>query len=256
MIKEISRSEYNKVYEFIRQDNGRNYFLRLGLENDRPIYENIIGQSGDKGELKAVLLKRLSGNLQFYAKGEFDEEGFAACISEMRFNSLISPRSYCDRFLNKGLFSTVEDGAIIAKLDSSLIDEYELCAEVQSLKLEDLDEVVHLYEKIFSSFSSKDVMQKRLRSGRGRGVCIRHQGKIVSVVQSEFEELDSALIVGVGTAVDFQGRGLATKCLKVLCKQLAQEGKDLYLQYDNMDAGRIYERLGFKPMDQVRHYKR
>jgi uncharacterized protein len=42
----------------------------------------------------------------------------------------------------------------------------------------------------------------------------------------------------------------------VLCNQLLQEGKDLYLQYDNMVAGRIYEKLGFKPIDVVRNYKR
>lgn len=256
MIKEISKLDYNKVFEFIRQDNARNYFLRLGLESDKPIYENIIGELDEKGELKAVLMKRLSGNLQFYAKEEFDEESFAAFISKMSFNSLISPRSCSDRFLNNGLFSKFEDGAIIAKLDRRRIGEYELYPEVEALRLEDLDEVVQLYKEVFSAFSSKEVMQKRLQSGRGRGVCIRHQGKVVSVVQSEFEELGSALIVGVGTAVDFQGKGLATKCLKTLCKQLAKEGKDLYLQYDNMDAGRIYERLGFIPIDQVRHYKR
>jgi uncharacterized protein len=256
MIKEISILEYSKIYEFIRQDNARNYFIRLGLESHKPIYERIIGELNDNGELKAILLKRLSGNLQFYSKGEFDEEGFISCISEMNFNSLISSRSYCDRFLDKGLFLNYEDGAIIAKLDSRWVGEYELSPEVEALKLEDLDDVVQLYEEVFSSFSSKDVMLKRLRSGRGRGLCIRHQGKVVSVVQSEFEELNSALIVGVGTAIDFQGKGLATKCLRALCKQLAQEGKDLYLQYDNIDAGRIYEKLGFKPIDQVRHYKR
>ncbi|MDF2841107.1 MAG: putative acetyltransferase, partial [Clostridia bacterium] len=65
-----------------------------------------------------------------------------------------------------------------------------------------------------------------------------------------------AIIVGVGTAAAFQGKGLATKCLKVLCSQLLREGKDLYLQYDNMNAGRIYEKLGFQPIDMIRYYKR
>jgi GNAT superfamily N-acetyltransferase len=256
MIKEMSKAEYSKAYGFIRQDNARNYFMRLGFETDKPVYESIIGELSDKGELKAILLKRLSGNLQFYAKGEFDVEGFSACISDMEYNSLISPRSYCDKFLENGLFSKYEEGAIIAKLDRRGIDQCEQYPEVEPLRLEDLDQVVELYKKIFSSFSSKEVMEKRLKSGRGRGLCIRHQEKVVSVVQSEFEESDSALIVGVGTAVDFQGKGLATKCLKAMCKQLAQEGKDLFLQYDNMDAGRIYENLGFKPIDQVRYYKR
>jgi len=256
MLKEILQSDYHKVYEFIRQDSARNYFARLGFESDKSVYESIIGEWDKEGQLIAVLFKRLSGNLQFYAKGEYDVDGFADCISNMEFSTLIAPRSCCDRLLEKGLFGHVKDGAIIAKLSHNKEIHFEAYSEVEPLWAEDLDEVVELYEEVFTAFSSKAVMEKRLRSGRGRGVCIRVQGRIVSVVQSEFEEEDSALIVGVGTAAGLQGKGLATKCLKVLCTMLLQEGKDLYLQYDNMDAGRIYEKLGFEPVDQVRHYKR
>ena len=256
MIREFLQDEYAQVNEFIKQDSARNYFVRLGFESGRSVYKSILGDWDDYGQLKAVLLRRHSGNMQFYANGLFDIDGFKEYISQIEFDTLISPASYADKFLHKGLFSVVENGAIIAKLESGEFKQYEDYPEVEVLKLEDLDEVVQLYEKIFKSFSSKDVMLKRLQSGRGRGVCIRHAGKVVSVVQSEFEELDSALIVGVGTSVEFQGKGLASKCLKVLCKQLTQENKDLYLQYDNMDAGRIYEKLGFKLIDQVRHYKR
>lgn len=256
MIRDVMQNEYSQVYEFIRQDSARNYFIRLGFESGKPVFEKIIGEWDECGNLKAVLFKRLSGNLQFYSNIVFDVNGFAEWIKGMEFESMISPRSYCDKFIHKGLFSSVKDGAIIAKLDRNEVAAFEHYTEVEELKIEDLDEVVSLYEKVFTAFSSKAVMEKRLRSGRGRGVCIRHEGKIVSVVQSEFEEKDSVLIVGVGTDIESQGKGLATKCLKVLCSQLVNEGKDLYLQYDNMDAGRIYEKLGFKPIDQLRHYKR
>jgi len=40
----------------------------------------------------------------------------------------------------------------------------------------------------------------------------------------------------------------------MLCKEMLAEGKKLYLQYDNADAGRLYGRLGFLPIDQVKHY--
>lgn len=256
MIREIMNFEYEEVYKLIREDNARNYFVRLGFESGKPVYERIWGQWDEYERLTAVLLKRLSGNLQFFAGGEFDIDGFAALIKDMEFQTLISPRSYCDGFIDKQLFSSVKDGAFIAKLASTSAGAFETFPEVEVLKPEDLDEVVHLYEQVFTSFSSKSVMEKRLQSGRGRGVCIRQEGRLVSVVQSEFEEKNSALIVGVGTAADFQGRGLASECLKTICHQLGVEGKDLYLQYDNPDAGRIYERLGFKPIDQVRHYKK
>lgn len=250
------RSEHPEIYEFIRQDNARNYFIRLSLESGKQVYENIFGEWDEQGQPNAVLFKRQSGNLQFYAKGAFDEDGIAACISKLEFDSLISPRSYCDKLLDKGLFSNVKDGGFIAKLDKDKTVDFEGYPEVEPLRLEDLDEVEALYKQVFTAYSSKAVMETRLRSGRGRGLCIRQEGRIISVVQSEFEEKTSAIIVGVGTAKDAQGRGLATKCLKVLCSQLLNEGKELYLQYDNMDAGRIYEKLGFKQIDMVRYYKR
>lgn len=256
MVREVEQKEYQTVYNLIRQDSARNYFIRLGLDSSKPVFKNIFGDWDDIGRLRAVLFQRLSGNLQFYAAEDFDAEGFAACISKLEFESLISPRSYSDKLLGKGLFQSFEDIAYISRLDKNKQIEFESYAEVEPLEVKDLDEVIRLYGNIFSSFSSKAVMEKRLISGRGRGVCIKHLSAMASVVQSEYEEKHSALIVGVGTAPEFQGQGLATKCLKVLCRQLLQEGKDLYLQFDNMDAGRIYQKLGFEPIDQVRSYQR
>ena len=255
MIRKLEESEYDRVLNFIKEDNARNYFIRLGFESKKTVYEEIIGEFDKEDNLKAVLLKRKSGNLQFYAKENFNIDGFSEYISKMDFSSLISPSSYCDKFLNKGLFSKVKDGAIIARLsvDNKMMLNNSI-SEVETLKVLDLDEVVNLYEQVFTGFTSKSVMKEKLLSNRGRGVCIRKNGKIVSIAQSEFEDLKSAIIVGVATEPELQGLGLGSKCLEVLCNQLLEEGKDLYLQYDNMDAGRIYERIGFKPIDKVKHY--
>ena len=60
----------------------------------------------------------------------------------------------------------------------------------------------------------------------------------------------------MATRPDYTGQGLATECLQLLSSRLLEEGKNIYLQYDNLEAGRIYERIGFKPIDQVMHYKK
>ncbi|MFT9493788.1 GNAT family N-acetyltransferase [Anaerosolibacter sp.] len=257
MIREILEEEYGEVLQFIEQDIGRNYFIRLGLENTKRVYERIIGEWDHEGKLKAVLFRRKLGNLQFYAWEHFDVEGFAESMGKMEFKALIGPASYCDSFLGKNLFSAVHGGAIIAKL---AVDNHRLRTtvfdEIDVLRVQDLDEVVAIYEKVFTGFSGKPVMEERLNSGRGRGLCIRRNGKIAAVAQSEFEMNHAALIVGVATDPEFQRKGLGTKCVEALCGQLLREGKDLYLQYDNIDAGRIYESLGFIPFDQVMHYEK
>ncbi len=256
MIRPVQQQELPEVKKLVMLDCARNYFVCLGLTADETPFEEILGEWDESGTLKAVLFQRKTGNLQFYAPGGFDVEGFAEKISEMDFKAVIGPSSYCDRFLDRKLFTRTTNGAIIAKraLDGSLPKLF--FPEVEPLGVNDLDQVVRLYGKVFSGFSPAAVMEQKLKNGRGRGVCIRYNGVIVSVVQSEFEMQDTALIVGVATDPDFQGKGLASKCLQVLCHELLFEGKSLYLQYDNMAAGRIYEKLSFRPIDQVKYYIR
>lgn len=256
MIRQISRKEYNLIKEFIQEDIGRNYFILLGLSSEKTPYDKIYGEF-QNDELVAVLFRRHSGTLQFYALESFDVDSFIELISTMDYNSLISPRSFSDRFLEKGIFFSAKDGAYISKLAHNQklkIKDNEY--SVRNIKTQDLDEIVNLYKGCFQSFSPKEVMAEKLEENRGRGVCIEENGEIISVAQTDFETEDAALIVGVATKREYRGRGLATLCLKSLILDLQEEKKDLYLQYDNLDAGKIYERLGFRIIDQVRHYKK
>lgn len=256
MIIEIQPKDYNVVKKFAEKDIARNYFILLGLSGKKQVYHKIFGQYED-GNIKALLFLRKSKTLQFFAPGEFDEDGFVDLISSLEYHGLIGPRSYCDDFLDRGIFSSSSEGAYISKMNKDyIIEPYEKHPNIRDIRIEDLDEIVELYIRSFTSFSSKEVMEEKLHNNRGRGVCIEEKGKIISIAQTDFETKDGAVIVGVATIEDNRCKGLATQCLQVLCSSLLKEGKDLYLQYDNLEAGKIYERLGFKIMDQVFHYKK
>lgn len=270
MIREIQIEEKQMLLDFIKRDNARNYFVRLGLEGEKAVFEKIYGEFDGKGLVKAVLLKRLSGNLQFFATEIFDLEEFSKIIKDMEFDYLISPATCCDPFSGRGLFSSEIEGAYIAELkkeewNSQPVEKValgevkksrELETRVEPISTSDLYEIVELYKEVFNSFSSDAVMRKKLETGRGRGVCIKQEGKIVCVAQSEFENETSGIIVGVATAKGYEKRGFATTCLRSIISALTEEGKDLYLQYDNPKAGEIYKRLGFKEIDRVKHYKK
>jgi len=259
MIIELQDKDLNEIIGFIEEDNARNYFIRLGLENKKSPFSKIYGQIMDNGLYAAMLFLRNSGNLQFYAKEEFDVVGFSKVIRSLDYKSLISPASYCDLFQEYINFSKTKEGAYIAvkeiKQDNIINNiENENNYIIDSLKLTDLDEIVDLYKSVFPSFASKEIMNEKIRSKRGRGVCIRENGKIISVAQSEFENHDYALIVGVATQLNHRKKGLASICLKTLCNELILEGKTLFLQYDNIEAGRIYEKIGFEFYDRVKFY--
>lgn len=255
MIRKLEIAEYERLYAFASVDTARNYFILLGLASPKQVFQEVYAQFDSSEVIQAALFYRQSGNIQFYARDSFEISGFSSVIKTLNFGKLIGPASYCDKFIDKGLFDRVEEGAILASLtDMKKQYEYDDHHQVQALHINDLDEVEALYSGVFENYSKKSVMAEKLRTGRGRGVVIRENGEIISVAQSDFEMRGSALIVGVATKQGYKNKGLATQCLESLCKELMKEGKKLFLQYDNKDAGRIYERLGFVPIDQIKHY--
>lgn len=252
MIREISTSELKDVYKLVAIDKARNYFILNTLDGKVDLYDKIYGQ-WENENLIAVLLKRKSGTLQFYAKGSFDVEGFVGIISTLEYKAMIGPRSILDIFLSKEMFTYKVEGAFISKREKSIVGHYQKLAEVQPIEVSDLDKVVHLYRKVFHSFPSKEIMKEKLLSSRGRGVCVKKGKKIITVAQTDYESEKSALVVGVATDPDYQNQGLANKCLMTLITDL---NRDLYLQYDNPNAGNIYKKLNFKIIDRIRHYVR
>lgn len=256
MIREILPREYDLVFEFAKKDIARNYFILLGLKSKKPVYNKIYGEYVEN-QLKSILLQRKSGILQFFASEEFDLNGFINLISRIKYSGLIGPRSYCEKFIGKDLFQSFKEGAYISKLGKdSEIKNSEKEYRTRKISLNDLDQIVELYKSVFSSFAPKEIMEEKLMTQRGRGICIEKNGEIISVAQSDFETKDGAVIVGIATRKDYRGKGLATICLEELSRALLEEGKDLYLQYDNLEAGKIYEKLGFEIIDQVIHLKK
>ena len=255
MIKKLNlENESALIREFVRKDSARNYFIRLAFENKSNVYTDIYHEIDGNGNIIGALFRRKSGNLQFYGDDNCDFYGFSEIIKNLEFHSLIGPSSYCDKLNINGLFQRIKEGAFISKLNFKLFDDRDDFSKCRNLNICDLDEIVEIYESVFKNFSSKETMKIKLENKRGRGIVLESDNKIISVAQSEFEESNSSLIVGVATRKDFMKKGYASKCLKRLIADLSNEGKDIFLQYDNLDAGKIYKQLGFEVIDRVKFY--
>lgn len=256
------------LWELAARDPARHYFILLGLLSPEKTYERIILAEGQEGKLQGAFLRRRSGNAQLMlsrslAEGKPSVKQLTAFAEEIRrvgANQLITAVSYGDALEPFNLFETHQAGAEIAVLSSegasALKDQRPgfNAYEITALRPQDLEEVIYLYERCFHSFTPKAVMAEKLLSGRGHGILLRNSGKLVGCAQSEFESPEHALIVGVATDPEFRGKGIATLCVTALVNSLILPGRDFALQYDNPGAGRIYQRLGFAPVDQVGHY--
>jgi predicted GNAT family acetyltransferase len=89
----------------------------------------------------------------------------------------------------------------------------------------------------------------RIESGEGTHMIIREDGRIISHGNTTAETTVSAMIGGIFTLPEFRNAGLASKIISALCTRLLDQKKSVCLFYDNEDAGRIYQRLNFKVIE-------
>ena len=82
---------------------------------------------------------------------------------------------------------------------------------------------------------------------------VEDSGKIVSAALSSAEAGGCAMIGGVATLHSHRARGLSTLCVGALCAHLFEQRPRktekicLFYLKDNRSAGRVYDKLGFKP---------
>ncbi len=238
MIRKATLEDLSFLKSFVSKDYARSYFIALGLERGYSTFKDIyIGE-------EAVLFHRASGNLQFINYGS-DDGGFKELIKTLEFNSLIGPKSMCDVLDLKVDYY----GAIISKLDRK--DYIYEKNNANIISTSDLYAIENLYKKVFSGYPKANYMKDKLMSQRGTGYMIEKNG-IRSVAQSDF----NILVVGVATDPEYQRMGYARECMIELMNEMFKKETSVYLQYDDLGAGKLYKSLGFKKVDQVVHYMR
>lgn len=129
--------------------------------------------------------------------------------------------------------------------------------EVKIATLSDAREISIAYGEIpeFEGLYSSDPEQRyhqianRMESGEGIHMIIRKGDRIVCHGNTTAETTASAMIGGIFTLPEFRKAGLASKIISALCKNLLDQKKSVCLFYDNEDAGRIYQRLNFKVIE-------
>jgi|GEM_PF-54003 len=124
--------------------------------------------------------------------------------------------------------------------------------EPEVASLADIPALADLFASIteFSHSTDREERIRELTTAMESGSCHysiqRDQGQIIASAGTTAENSTSAMIVGVCTALQHRGRGIASRLVSSLCNQLiGQRFQSLALFYDNPDAGRIYRRLGF-----------
>lgn len=254
MIQKIKKQQNKMLKELAYQDIARNYFICLGLEEAEKVYEAFYECRDEEG-VYGYLLQRKSGNFQLISIRKSQEEIFLF-LKQHKKGKLIVPASYLTEE-NQAMFKFVKKDAYIAaykgKSDGLYEREKPRLPLISKMKLSDLEEVAELYDTCFAHHGSVKQMSMQFQRGQSRGVLIWENNKIIACARTACETKREALIVGVATHLDYRRKGLATLCVDALLGELVKEQRAVFLQYNDKEAGRIYEKLGFVPVDRVLH---
>lgn len=254
--------------DFLGAESALNLFIIGDIENNgfEADFQQVwgdFGATGEDGRLAAVLL-RYYGSFIPYAPGDFDVGGFASILVEHR--TRMTAFSGIDRVMSRfdGYDNVRPEGAkrrslFFVELKSLGPAASEESGEpgtvpgvggIERARPDDVPALLELWRRV-EEFHMKDdserTNRRELEQGAGRAFFVResHTGQVVATVKTTAENSRSAMIVAVATRADFRRRGLATKLLLHLCRELQREGKRPCLLYDNPAAGSIYRRLGF-----------
>jgi len=120
----------------------------------------------------------------------------------------------------------------------------------------DMERLIDFYERGFYSLArlpSRTAWRNRLSEQlafRTLYFLEDQQGRVASAAQSSAEGGSAAMLGGVATLDEYRSRGLSTLCVSALCRHLFDAGIEtvsLFYLKDNTPAGRVYEKLGFRP---------
>lgn len=248
MILKVDSTYHSKVMEYLKKEAEFNLFIigdieKYGYDN---YFLTIWAGINESGEIEGILLKYFEF-LIFYANNKFNEWEFANLINKINYIEISGKTEVLKKIVAK-LGLKKERIVNFCRLNSSenLVSE-DLNVKVKKIRFGNINKVVKLYDLIeeFDSTSAENI-KNGLKTGRG--YCIEINRKVVSMVKSTCENNTHAMIVGVGTHPDYRNRGFATNCIVKICKELISENKIPCLFYDNIEAGKIYRKLGFEDL--------
>ncbi len=117
---------------------------------------------------------------------------------------------------------------------------------VSELDLSDIKEYLDKTNLVFNSNTKYESTKAELDKKSKHIFVYKKNNEIVSGVSSSAESKELAMLVGVFTLENYRRKNYALKCVYAICEKLINEGKTVCLFYDNPNAAKMYEKIGFK----------
>ncbi len=259
MIVKLNEDHREALMALLNREPDYNLYIIGDIENYGfdANFQEVWGNVED--EVITSVLLRYHVFFMYYSPVDEDVSGYVTIMTQHESFEILSGKVECvRRFMPIIQWKKLRE-LYLAKLDENEFQTTADTSNVQTATLKDMPQVLELYGKI-EEFTDASVDLERLelplRTKTGRTLLLRGSPKrgrkstgeegLITCVSTTAETSDTAILVGLMTDPAHRKMGYGTQCLQRLCFDLIREGKQVYLTYDNPDAGRIYRRIGFR----------
>ncbi len=255
MIRKLEEKDRKETLEFLSVEPSINLFAigdieSFGFDED---FQEVWGYFYNNN-LIGVLLRYHQNFIPYWQRNDFNPNEFIDIIknSPVKNRMISGKKSILENFENvfDNYMKRETYFCELKKAESLLEDTSEVKLAEISDKYRIPEFINNIKEFNHSHNITPEQFEKKLITNSGKSYYIENsKGELVSIAQTTAENSMSAMVVGVATRPDYRRKGLVSKCMSKLCMDYIQEGKTLCLFYDNPEAGKIYNRIGFKEIE-------
>lgn len=264
MIRKLKESDRESVLEYLYQDPSFNIFPigdieRLGFEDE---FLTVYGEFDNNDYLSIMLFYRRF--VIYYAHENRFNSNYLEYMKQHDFN-FFSCKNELANFVSTHLTGFQQRDMYFCEANTLLenLDKDMKPTKIKQMKTaEDASKLYDLLKEI-DEFDTRtrdreDFIAEQLKSlAMGTTLYIEENNRIIATAATTAETTRSAMVIGVATAKEYRKQGYASRVLLELMDQYINlKNKSLCLFYDNLEAGKIYLRLGFKYIGIWTHFKK
>lgn len=255
MIVKIDNALEKEFWQYVSHEESLNLFIIGYVENyGFSSYSQDIWSQMKGGNITSIILKTKSTLIIYSLKNDFDIEEMKHHIKDLDVESISGKKCVIDRLISeyKDFYEKLDNKFCILKeikeKDFSNMKEH----KIEKAQEKDIDEIGKLLNDSDYKVSKNYIEERKehVKEGNARAYFIKNNDSMISTISTGMETSFLAMVVSVSTAKAYRGKGFASYMIYNLSKELLLEGKVPCLFYNNDIAGKIYQNIGYKEINE------
>lgn len=250
MIIKAEQQDYEEILSYIGNKHYKCIYLYLDLKQYGFDNDNVKCwiQRNNK-DIIAVILMYYTG-MHIFSNGNYEIKEIASLIKEENPTIICAEKNIVEELAEEVKEEYIEEYGWVRGLSEI---EFECDKEVTTASKEDFKQIAKLLyedENIGSSYEleslEKQMIERNEQKFVRNYVIKNYKGDVISHAGTGAEDEKLAMLNYVITHPEYRNKGLAKRVCNVICAELINEGKNVYLINYSNESTKLYDKIGFK----------